>query len=43
MTTIALLFSFLVLFAVTGSSQEKSTEPLGVIPSVDLNRYAGTW
>ncbi len=40
---IALLSSFLVLFAVTSFSQNKSTQPLDVVPSVDLNRYAGTW
>lgn len=40
---IALLFSFLVLFAVTSVSQNKSTQPLEVVPSIDLNRYVGTW
>jgi len=38
-----ILVSFLVLFATAGVSQEKSTQPLEVVPSVDLNRYAGTW
>ena len=40
---IALLFSFLVLMTVAGNAQEKSTRPLEVVTSVDLNRYAGTW
>jgi len=43
MMNIALLFSFLVLFAVTSTSQEKSTQPLDVVPSIDLNRYVGMW
>jgi len=40
---IPLLLSFLVLLTVAGNAQEKSTKPLEVVPSVDLNRYAGTW
>jgi apolipoprotein D and lipocalin family protein len=39
----ALLPSFLILLTVGGNAQEKSTPPLEVVPSVDLNRYAGTW
>ena len=27
----------------TSVAQEKSTQPLEVVPSVDLNRYKGTW
>ncbi len=38
-----LSFSFLLLFAVGGIAQEKSKEPLEVVPEVDLNRYMGTW
>lgn len=38
-----LSFSFLVLFTVSGIAQEKSKEPLDVVPEVDLNRYMGTW
>ena len=40
---IALLSSLLVLCAVTSLSQNKSTQPLEVVPSVDLSRYVGTW
>ena len=40
---IALAFSFLVLFAAVTTAQEQSPPPLEVVPSVDLNRYAGTW
>ena len=36
-------FSFLLLFVVGGIAQEKSKEPLEVVPEVDLNRYMGTW
>lgn len=43
MMNIALLSSFLVMMAVVSTAQEKSTQPLEVVPSVDLNRYAGTW
>ena len=38
-----LSFSFLLLFAAGGFAQEKSKEPLEVVPDVDLNRYMGTW
>jgi apolipoprotein D and lipocalin family protein len=40
---IYLLFSILVLLAVGSAAQEKDTQPLQVVPTVDLNRYAGTW
>jgi len=40
---IALLVSFLVLMTVAGNAQEKTTKALEVVPSVDLERYAGTW
>jgi apolipoprotein D and lipocalin family protein len=43
MMNTALLLSFLVLLTVVGNAQEESTKPLEVVPSVDLNRYAGTW
>lgn len=39
----ALLLSFFVLLTAVGNAQEKSTQPLEVVPSVDLNRYTGTW
>ncbi|MFH1010654.1 MAG: lipocalin family protein [bacterium] len=38
-----LSFSFLVLFAVCSAAQEKSKQPLEVVPEVDLHRYMGTW
>ncbi len=31
------------MLAVVGTAQEKSQQPLEVVPSVDLSRYAGTW
>ena len=40
---IALAFSFLVFFAAVTTAQDKPMPPLEVVPSVDLNRYAGTW
>jgi apolipoprotein D and lipocalin family protein len=40
---ITLLFSFLILMTVASNAQEKFTQPLEVVPSVDLNRYVGTW
>ncbi len=43
MMRLLLAFSFLVLFVAQGSAQEKSKQPLDVVPEVDLNRYAGTW
>jgi len=43
MMNIALLSSFLVLCAVASVSQNKSKQPLDVVPSIDLDRYAGTW
>jgi apolipoprotein D and lipocalin family protein len=39
----ALLLSFFVLLAAVGNAQEKSVQPLEVVPSVDLNHYVGTW
>lgn len=33
----------LALATVTGIAQERSVKPLEVVPSVDLNRYMGTW
>ena len=38
-----LLLSFLVLMAVVSTAQDKSTQLLEVVPSVDLNRYSGIW
>jgi apolipoprotein D and lipocalin family protein len=38
-----LVSSFLVLYAVTSVSQDKSTQLLDVVPSIDINRYTGTW
>ena len=43
MMNLLLSFSFLLLFAVGGFAQDKSQEPLEVVPDVDLNRYMGTW
>ena len=43
MMRVFLAFSFLVFFAVQGSAQEASKQPLDVVPEVDLDRYAGTW
>jgi apolipoprotein D and lipocalin family protein len=43
MMRILLAFSFLALFAVQSTAQEKSKQPLDVVPEVDLNRYVGTW
>jgi apolipoprotein D and lipocalin family protein len=43
MMNTALFLSFLVLLAAVGNAQEKSTQPLEVVPSVDLNKYTGTW
>jgi apolipoprotein D and lipocalin family protein len=43
MMNINLLLSFLVLMTVVSAAQEKSTQPLEVVQSVDLKRYAGTW
>jgi apolipoprotein D and lipocalin family protein len=40
---IALFFSFLALMTIVSNAQEKAEQPLEVVPSVDLNRYAGTW
>jgi apolipoprotein D and lipocalin family protein len=39
----ALLFGLFAMVVAVGNAQEKSTQPLEVVPSVDLNRYAGTW
>lgn len=39
----ALLFSFFIVPTVAGNAQEKMVQPLEVVPSVDLKRYAGTW
>jgi apolipoprotein D and lipocalin family protein len=38
-----LLFSILVLMTAATAAQEKSKEPLEVVPAVDLSRYTGTW
>jgi apolipoprotein D and lipocalin family protein len=38
-----LLSSLLILFAISSYAQEKSQQPLEVVPEVDLHRYAGTW
>jgi apolipoprotein D and lipocalin family protein len=38
-----LMFSFFVLIVAGSAAQEKSGQPLDVVPSVDLQRYTGTW
>jgi apolipoprotein D and lipocalin family protein len=39
----AFFLSFVIFMTVVSTAQEKSTQPLEVVPSVDLNRYTGTW
>jgi apolipoprotein D and lipocalin family protein len=39
----SLLFSLVAVFAVVSVAQDKSARPLEVVPSVDVNRYVGTW
>ena len=43
MMNTTLVLSFLVLMAVVSTAQDKSPQLLEVVPSVDLNRYTGTW
>lgn len=38
-----LLVSFFVLCFSDAKAQEKSAQPLDVVPEIDLQRYAGTW
>lgn len=38
-----LSFAFCAAIASVGNAQDKSHQPLNVVPSVDLNRYVGTW
>ncbi len=38
-----LICAGLLVLAVVGSAQDKSKEPLKVVPNVDINRYIGTW
>ena len=38
-----LLVSCVVVMTVASAAQDRSSRPLEVVPSVDLNRYAGTW
>jgi apolipoprotein D and lipocalin family protein len=40
---IGLVFSLLAVFAVVTAAQDKSARPLEVVPTVDINRYVGTW
>jgi apolipoprotein D and lipocalin family protein len=39
----SIIFALFTLPAAVSNAQEQSTQPLEVVPSVDLNRYAGLW
>jgi apolipoprotein D and lipocalin family protein len=39
----SIIFALFALPATVSNAQEQSTQPLEVVPTVDLNKYAGVW